>query len=666
MKSIPVKSIIYLTLLFVGVLLVIALNTVSQADKILPKYMQLPVVWILPGVFGLLALIMVLYGKWMRANRFQCAVILMFFWIVTLQCTVLYVAKIYPITDCFTTLDEAMAMVETQNGILDNTTEYFASYTNNYLFTIVMYYIFKMARIIGIDYYLAAILVNMILIDVGIYLSLCIMRRLWGNRRAAMGLFLIAMCPTNYVFLHYVYTNTFSVPIAMGLLYCGISIEKENTGRNKFVFALLFCVLSVYGTYLRPTTIFCTVAVIVYFFVLKKMRVKWQKILLLSGITFFLILGLNKIVNNHLQNPDNTQGFPITHWIMVGLKGTGEITGKDVQITRTQNSKMAKIQKNMREIEKRVKKLGAFGLAKLYVNKMGKEWSVGTDDYQVLQTSDRCYSEGYEWIYGNKRSGMVIYSQVYRCICLFGIFVMLMQLRKRKNIDFRLALVIAFLAMIVFGLLWETNKKHTICYTWMLIIMAESGFYRVWIADRYFTKKRNGYIVLKRMVNVISLTLILLLGGILFRCSKVTREKRLFYKEENNMPYIQNVAKNKRILNNVFYAQQEFNCIKVHAVPIKGTSQNTEYEIALCDKNKTILRRVITRKSVKKTSWVSLMEKETLPKGEYVIRITGNGIFDTVKFPYFSGKVFKPYEESDLFVAGDRKASLSLRVSHKY
>ena len=141
----------------------------------------------------------------------------------------------------------------------------------------------------------------------------------------------------------------------------------------------------------------------------------------------------------------------------------------------------------------------------------------------------------------------------------------------------------------------------------------------------------------------------------------------MFFKEENNMPYIQDVAKNKRILNNVFYAQRKFNCIKVHAVPIKGENQNTEYEITLLDKKQTVLEsKVINAKIVRKSSWVPLLEGKILPKGEYYIRLSGHGLQDTIKFPYFCGKVFKPYEESALLEGGDSMASLSLRVSYKY
>ena len=667
MRKILGKTIIYPTIFFTGILLIIALNTVSQAEKVLSHFMQLPLVWVLPGVVLFTLAFMAIYCKWKRLKYFNCIALLIFLGIIALQLLVIHIAKIYPITDCFTTMDEAMAMVEKQNGILDNTTEYFSSYTNNYLFTIVMYYIFKMAKMMGVDYYNMAIFVNMILLDVGIYLSFCIMRKLWGSRRAAAGLLLIALCPTNYVFLHYVYTNTFSVPVVMGILYCGISIDKEKKSISKFMWAVLFCALSVYGTYLRPTTVFCTIGVILYFFRIKTLREKWKKILLLCIITSFLMLVLGKIIDNHLQNPNNTQGFPMTHWIMVGLNGTGEITGKDVKLTRKQDGKTEKIKFNMQEIEKRIKKLGVTGIAKLYVSKMGKEWAVGTDDYQVLQSSDRYYSEGYEWIYGNKRGMAVIYSQIYRCVCLLGIIIMLMQLRKKKRTDFRFVLVTAFLAMIVFGLLWETNKKHTICYTWMLIIMAESGFYRIWLANQYILKRKQEYILLKQWIGIGVLTLVLILCGILFRYSTISREKRLFYKEENNMPYIQDVAKNKRILNNVFYAQCKFNCIKVHAVPIKGANQNTEYEITLLDKKQTILEsKVINAKIVRKSSWVPLLEGKILPKGKYYVRVSGHGLQDTIKFPYFCGKVFKPYEESVLVEGGDSMASLSLRVSCKY
>ena len=74
MQKILGKTIIYPTIFFTGILLIIALNTVSQAEKVLPHFMQLPLVWVLPGVVLFTLAFMAIYCKWKRLRCLNCII----------------------------------------------------------------------------------------------------------------------------------------------------------------------------------------------------------------------------------------------------------------------------------------------------------------------------------------------------------------------------------------------------------------------------------------------------------------------------------------------------------------------------------------------------------------------------------------------------------------
>lgn len=72
MQKILGKTVIYPTIFFTGILLIVALNTVSQAEKVLPHFMHLPLVWVLPGVVLFTLAFMAIYCKWKRLKCFNC------------------------------------------------------------------------------------------------------------------------------------------------------------------------------------------------------------------------------------------------------------------------------------------------------------------------------------------------------------------------------------------------------------------------------------------------------------------------------------------------------------------------------------------------------------------------------------------------------------------
>ena len=111
--------------------------------------------------------------------------------------------KINPITDCFTTIDEAIAMLVNQNGILDNTSEYFERYTNNYFFTTIMYYYFRIVKPFVSDYFYAAVILNIFCIDLTVFICFRIVKNMFGRERSLGLLYLMALCPTTYVFVSF-------------------------------------------------------------------------------------------------------------------------------------------------------------------------------------------------------------------------------------------------------------------------------------------------------------------------------------------------------------------------------------------------------------------------------------------------------------------------------
>lgn len=178
--------------------------------------------------------------------------------------------KITLTEDSFKVIDMASNMVYNTKGMLDNTIDepvyggYFARYSNNHGITLFFYYFFSMLRFFGCEQFiLAARILNVILLDLGIFLTYLSARKMWGSRKADIVLLLMALSPTTYVWLFWSYTNTFSIPFVMGILLLYLYGKDSKENKKVALHGMCMAVVGVIGYFIRPTTIIPIIAVII-------------------------------------------------------------------------------------------------------------------------------------------------------------------------------------------------------------------------------------------------------------------------------------------------------------------------------------------------------------------------------------------------------------------
>lgn len=621
---------------------------------------------VIPGVMIFVVILFCLFQVVKRMRHSFYFIILSLGVIFLIQLfLVFFAAEIYPITDCYTTLDEAVSMIS-QHGLLDNTSDYFGHYPNNYFFTIMMYYVFLIAKFFKIPYLLFAVIINILMINLSIFIGYFIVKEVLNENSANCYILLSVLCPTNYVFVYFPYTNTFSMPFISGIIYFGL--KKGGASRIAFI------LLSVIGFCLRPTSLFATIAVLIYYiFYLKETKFS-KKMVFHTGLLLFLTVSIffaeHIFVKIHVLNPNHQEGFPATHWIMVGLQKTGEYNGKDVAFTQSQKSKKEKISANIKEIEKRVKKLGLTGIFRLYLIKIGKIWAVGTDDFQNLNNSDAYYSKLYDKIFGDDNLWLIFYCQVFRCATFLFIIGMLLKMGTEKKPHIGIVFTVGLLGIILFLMIWETNKKHSICYTHILLMMMCFGINSANVRIRNFLEiKAVKPKKLKRIAFTcagISLCLMCSIHMILmYFAQQHNNPKRVIYKTEWNMSKIPGANfSNQDILQN-FTAQKDFSEIKIH-INIQNKKQTNvgSIKMQLLDEKDTLVNeKDFQRKDLTKRAWIGFDHlKCTAGIYKLVIKFTGDCSF--INFLYYSGKKMEHFKGTSLYVGKKRLgvSSLSIRV----
>lgn len=386
------------------------------------------------------------------------------------------------ITDTAHIIDEAIAMLDTQQGCINNNEPYFARYGNNYPITILFYYICKMVRFFGLRCYTAVLMIlNMILIDCSGVFAFKLVKMLRGNVAGIKFLVLFLLSPTTYIWILYTYTNTFSMPFIMGLLYYGIRAirRKEHRMRN----IMLAAVIGAVGYQIRATTVIPLIAVVFGILLAARIRQKKEKrimVLLVVGIFIGMMLISSCFCRRHLVNHGQDRTFPFTHWVMMGvnIRQSGSVNKHDVRLTMSKPTKQEKIRKNLKKIKKRLQDMGPAGYAELIIKKMEMVWAYGEDGSRRYYTVGENISEIYSYINGDKSGFFAVYSQVFRSTTfLFVLFSLLIQIR-RKGVEEFFVIPLTLLGIILFLILWEANRKYNICFMTPVYILMGDGITR--------------------------------------------------------------------------------------------------------------------------------------------------------------------------------------------
>ena len=261
-------------------MLAIACVYLPQADKqILGTHGVFTVIYLIPAVLLTLVLFRTFFQWTKKLTTTQLVIVerVLIFGIIGLQILTIIYDSYYGIfvpRDSSRCINEAIAMIEGQRGKINNTIYYFHKYANNNFFIVVMYYIFKVVKIFGVRGYgfrVVSMIVNMAMMDwAGVFMLKIITLCFHGHRTKLILLFSLLICPTTYLWILYPYTNTFSMPFVIGIIYVGVKIlkNKGNSYRNVVQLGLL----SGIGGMFRATTWISLIAVVIVFAIVRK---KW-------------------------------------------------------------------------------------------------------------------------------------------------------------------------------------------------------------------------------------------------------------------------------------------------------------------------------------------------------------------------------------------------------
>ena len=367
-------------------------------------------------------------------------------------------------TDAFEVQDQALAIAKGIHKTVDYTkSSYFKKYGNNDLYLIFCVQVFRFCLLFHIRAYHAVFeLLNLIAVDLGIFMTCRTVFLLKGSR-ASLTVFLLSILnPLNILLLCWPYTCTLSMPLMMLCPWMTAALlKKESGGGIRFAEFLLIGITAVAAYYFRPTAVFPVIALILsavcagirYAFcrsgssvrarrskffaadhtrstkasspsprrILRKSGIPAGKLFLIACAVLLMAGTSTAIRNASLRlDPITETKFPKMYWLMLGASGTGRFTGEEMHYTQRMDTMEEKKDADLKTIRKVLKERGTAGNLKHYLEKTGLTWSDGTAEYtNRTEESENSLPWLYRLLNGPGEGILLLWCQAYRILLLF-------------------------------------------------------------------------------------------------------------------------------------------------------------------------------------------------------------------------------------------------------
>ena len=377
--------------------------------------------------------------------------------------------QVTPRVDLSHIYDQCVTMIDELHTSKISDIRYFSFYPNNIPLCILIYWVFRLGKMLGLDYRAAGGMFNVLMLLAANCSAWVILRKLTSVRTAAWVMFLILTNPVLYAYASYYYTDTISLGLMMsGLCLMVLGWDRKHKGvRLLLIFFGGFVMAA--AVKIRVTSSFILIAV----FVAMIWKRQWRGILaffipLCIGVAAFGMLW-SGIYRYHVNFDTRNTSVTAEHFLMMASTGNGTYRNEDVSFTYSFPTHEEKRENNLRVWKERLRENGPVGNFRLAARKEALVWAAGTRGY--LQYTSRVVKETpiFQMIAGKWSSAFQNFMQAYNIVIflLMGIGIAM----DRGDDRWQLVLDIYFLGAIVFYVFWEAHARHSTSFIMLLTFL---------------------------------------------------------------------------------------------------------------------------------------------------------------------------------------------------
>ena len=370
---------------------------------------------------------------------------------------------------------------------------YFIRYPNNTVMTACLKLLFQFTNKLGMDVWLAAILLSALATDLAVLLICLTVKKVFGLRAFYLTLWLSVLLYALHPTVSTPYSDTYAMPFTAGFVYLGTQFLYSDTRRAKGKYAALSGFVLYFGYCIKPTVMIAGIAAAILLLLYIKRPTKAQ--VLSAALCAVLFCGgvLTAAVAKETANPvifgrvpteeeRYKKEFPLSHFLMMGLNERADAYygyfRADVKLTASIAGKAEKTAMHKRVIRNRLQDFGAAGFLEHCFNKAVWVSTDGTFYYGgegEFHNDNEKAESGLRGVLQNYLYTETAFYAQYAANGMQGVWlfvlcgVALACLRRKRDLTDRQRALRFFLQLTLFGLLlflmlFEARSRYLFLY----------------------------------------------------------------------------------------------------------------------------------------------------------------------------------------------------------
>ena len=552
-----------------------------------------------------------------------------------------FVISSIPQVDLIHILTEINSLNDT-GSILNSV--YYSVYPNNRFLLIILY---GLQKIIPISNQILFSLLSTICISVMSLFTYKTVNKVLNLNKGLLSLFICVLSPIFYLYVSYYYTDVLMLPFASILIYLIVKTKDEKNLKSNVLYGLLIGIIAIIGYKIRAVAIFILVAYFVYLIFTKKILIVLKKFAPIIIGAILTITCIGTIENKFFTNVNVDKEFPMTHWIMMGVKekSYGYYSQDDYNLSSSASNVSERTDLNIKEIKNRLSDLGPFGTVKLLVVKLVSVWGKGDYSYQKYLELVNDFNPSYSYLLEDKNIVINYLLQFSKIVVMFMAIISLINIYKsgKKSI-----IAISLFGAVFFYLVWEVCPRYGLSFLPWLILIGTCSY------DTLNTnyEKFKFYKYFKCIILVLTLALFA------FSFNKYTG---ISYKEnivaKDSVTNVKYISLNKEaVITQTLDLYDSFNKIRLKFKV--NEIDDATYKLELITKNEVVYEKDFKKNDLKDKKYTDFYLDKTYEGGSYTVRLSSDSTSDLEvyiaykeKFDYYPNgilEVNKKEETGDL------------------
>ncbi len=286
-------------------------------------------------------------------------------------------------------------------------------------------------------------------------------------------LLMLFMTPL-YMYVPIVYTDTLVMifPILGLILY---DLFYHSTDRRRYVYLILLGLVLSIGVLVKTNAIILVVAILIHYLMMNPMK-RWIQLLIGIALPFFIVNTIYQSRISPLYPTEKSElGFPMTHWVMMGLDGNGGYFHEDAEYTNSlkleglTNDQIKDI--HLDRIKQQLSEYGVRGFLNHLHQKMNFTWAEGTYFIPEKLSRQPIETNVYQaYVFGDKNHPYLYAVQAIQLVMLGLMTISGVYLFKNRH-AFVHVMAITLFGNFLFLLIWETRSRYLVLYLPLMMML---------------------------------------------------------------------------------------------------------------------------------------------------------------------------------------------------